>query len=480
MPRPFESADPLRRGPIRRPRPSTVPTRAPRPSQAQSIAQPSGQPVQDQDQYREFPLRAYTAQEMADSRYHIIKFAGKAKVDPATDFTPPIRFQRKDPKTLSPMDEEDEKEHKRNPFYRKRKTHQAQGGTDPRAEAIRKLRQEEHYPWVMEDFDNKNAWVSSYEAAQSDTYCVFVFDRDGFKMIPIEKWYKMSSRNRFPSLSLEQAEERMTNRNGQASQFLKKFKQEDSTAAAQRRMRMVEGSEERTQEKEEMDYDEEFPDDEGAPIMEGPEDDIKDIQDRIKKEQRQAGHPTTAGSDDIDDLFDDGEQIDKQGRKLKKYLRSRENNAYYDSDDDDNPYVSQSDSESETEIKVEPTDDSRPEPALSVFRRKQIKNLPYGMAVIQLPPHLLNRFPKGQWNPGLKPREADKKPRTKTPTPPANNNLLTADDVKAVIASKSVKINDLLQVLGPKIRLHPDNKDRLKAILKEVARLKEDKTLTLI
>lgn len=49
---------------------------------------------------------------------------------------------------------------------------------DPNA---RRIRYEEFYPWVMEDFDGQNTWVGNFEAGQMSQYVLFVLTRTGLK-----------------------------------------------------------------------------------------------------------------------------------------------------------------------------------------------------------------------------------------------------------------------------------------------------------
>ena len=56
----------------------------------------------------------------------------------------------------------------------------------------------------------KDGFVGNYEAGSSDTQQVlFVFDKDGFKMVPAEKVYKFTQRNKYATLTLEEAEAKM-------------------------------------------------------------------------------------------------------------------------------------------------------------------------------------------------------------------------------------------------------------------------------
>lgn len=95
----------------------------------------------------------------------------------------------------------------------------------------RKLRYEEYYPWVLEDYDGKNVFVGNYEAGSSDTqHVLFVFDKDGFKMVPAEKVYKFTPRNKYATLTLEEAEAKME-KNSSVPRWLMKHMEDQLSVA---------------------------------------------------------------------------------------------------------------------------------------------------------------------------------------------------------------------------------------------------------
>lgn len=570
MSRKFESADPLRRGGRRPPvsalraaalrasqtkQPSDSPVQTPGPSTAGVADLTKKQPPASMQGsgFQEFALKMCTTEDVAEARYHVLKFHSKVPIDPAGQFVHPIRLHRKDPRQLqllageeeenadvgdtnenamevdtkpyglgagSPSDGSAKQENKadpnappkRRPFGRKRKTRQIHGGS--KNDAARKLRYEEHFPWVMEDFDNKNTWISSYEAAQTENHAMLTYDAasNGFKVIPIEKFYRMTAAAKYATLSLEDAEERMESAHSMRDRWLMSHLQPRNSTnrlpspdqlgslgprnANISRMRTVVGSEERQSKfnmDEEMDYDDQemFDDDEGAPILDGPEEDLKEAEDRIKREQRKANELMDAGTtQDIDELFDDDEAREgKQGKKLRKALTELEKNQFYDTDEEDNPYVSSPDvSDSDEELNAQTntmTNGTNGEPTikqegdldahdglvlpLSQFRKKHISrdSLPRGTVVLQLPGHLLMKFQPGMWNPNVK-RESS------TPVE-EDPRLLTREDVRRNIKSGETDIKQLLGALKAKITQHKDNVPRLRQFVKEVARSKDRK-----
>ncbi|GMM49853.1 transcription factor IIF subunit [Starmerella bacillaris] len=532
----FESADPLRRG-VRRPRPAMI--RNSTAQLAQRNAQLNKPPLNpfmkdvgpkpeesNPGSFQEFALKMCNEEDIINTRYHVLKFHSKEPVDPAANFVSPIRLHRRDPKQLQTTvgngedefdsedgmeDEENEikpqtaeakaqavlgedgkSEQKRRPFGKKRKTRQVYGGE--KNEAARKLRYEEHYPWVMEDFDNTNTWVSSYEAAQSNNYAILTYDAasNGFKVIPIEKFYKMNPVAKYATLSLEDAEERMEGINVFKDRWLMSRLQPKMQAPeippATMRMRTVVGGEERQHKynlDEEMDYDDKemFDDDEGAPILDGPEEELKEAEERIKREQLKANELLNRGADeDIDDLFEEeSSKENKQGKKLRRALRALEKNQYYDSDDDENPYISSPDeSDSNDELNqdsnalelgstVKREEEDLALPMMTQFRKKHINrdSLPPGEIVLQLPPQMLAKFTPGEWNPDVK--------RTTEAPSVEDPRLLTREDVRSRIKSGETEIKQLLNALRPKLAQHKDNVDRLRQFVKEVARSKDRK-----
>lgn len=63
----------------------------------------------------------------------------------------------------------------------------------------------------MEDFDGYNTWVGSYEAGNSDSYVLLSVEDDGsFTMIPADKVYKFTARNKYATLTIDEAEKEWT------------------------------------------------------------------------------------------------------------------------------------------------------------------------------------------------------------------------------------------------------------------------------
>lgn len=434
------------------------------------------------------PKDAFNSEEQANNKAGILTDAeGDVEMKPAentspTPDAPNVKEEDKANGTTKPAGQEVDlsliapdggaRRSKANPFQKK--TRQVIVG-DPNA---KKLRYEEYYPWVLEDFDGKNTWIGNYEAGQTDAYVLFVLDgRGGFKMVPAEKWYKMTPRNKFPTLTAEEVEKQMA-KGEQTDRWVMKYFGNDEEKAQKpinmrRRFRTTDnavGEDGRRPDEDEndIDYEEEFDDDEGAPLMDGNEEEVKEAEKKIKREQQNAKISSLFQEPDDDEDDEQNQKVDKQGRHMLKYLRSREKNVNYDTDDDENPYASEESSEEEEEIttappigeavngstgeqasadttnssgnasngiKTEPdsnplsqTSPSSPSNGLNNDKAKKDKklkgkkskkdkkkkgaskrhmDLPAGMVILNLPPRSLAEFPPNLWNPNLKRRRAE-------------------------------------------------------------------------
>lgn len=518
------------------------------------------------------PLKACSREELKDTRNHIMRFQTKQDVDIVKNFTKPVRLHRKDPQNIqfhlsreemdkrrkegggisetvtepTYVDEEGNiiqpadmsqvapdggaRRHRRNLF--KRKTKQVHMMDEKK----RKLRYEEYYPWVIEDYDGKNVYVGSYEAGLSEsTHVLFVFDKDGFKMVPAEKVYKFTPRNRYATLTLEEAEAKME-KNQSAPRWLMKHMDEEggdarfrnsgysapvrplelsqSSTGSRYRMRTVQGgssSNGRDSDHDDLDFEEEFADDEEAPIMDGDEEENKLSEKKIKKEMLKAA--TFEGQldgddsgDDLNDLFEveKSRKVDKEGKKLKKVL-NRTEGGVYDSDDNEqiNPYVSQSDLESEEEsesefnVKTEPTDEvagSDPLRPRSFF----VSSAANGYIVIKAPKQFLRGFQPGEWNPQAKkrpqtfdtpsPKKTKRDEKSPSASPPPDNSaagdlnnagpngeLVTTWEVLDIVRNNPLTTKELLLKLKSRISTHKDNKLRIITIVKLNFRLVDGK-----
>ncbi len=395
-------------------RPMVVPPRRPSPSipnlPDDSEIKTSGFSSPALAPYTDFPLVTTKRAFMEGLRHHVIRFASKKSVDPQNteEFTRPVRLHRRDPRAppgggggnkdddmaMDGVDSKDglidSKERERQELLKaqrdaareaemaqvapsantggqkklnafKKKTQQIyRNDKTDEQKAESKLRYEETLPWFMEDFDNKQTWVGSYEAALSETHMILVHGQDGtFRMLPLERWYKFTSKNQFKSLTIEEAEARLDKKvtqprwfqRGELDKIAKESEKQNSRQAKKLWLGKIDGdqaSRSTITKNEHVDADDldfiedRFADDEENGMFEVENEETKEAEERIQRDQKQAN---------IFDLKDEKE-YDKQdrlekkeketekklGKGVKKALMKREKNFIYDSDSEDNPY----------------------------------------------------------------------------------------------------------------------------------------------
>lgn len=540
-------------------------------AQPDSSSPPSSKPATQTGEWNVIPLRACTKESLADTRNHILKFRSKQDVDILKSFHRPVRMHRKDPQniqfqlTRQQMDEKKRKElelaenggqngefgnngdpdnpnapvdmsqvapdggarrHRRNLF--KRKTKQVRVMDEKK----RQLRYEEYYPWVVEDYSGDNVYVGSYEAGSSEsTHVLFVFDKNCFKMVPAEKVYKFTPRNKYATLTLEEAEARME-KNLSAPRWLMKhldegdgtdvrFRRFGSTnrgtagpelAGRPGRMKTVQGgANDKDSDHDELDFDEEFADDEEAPIMDGDEEENKLLEKKVKKEMLKAAHfdgqsEAEEDSDDLNDLFEveKSRKVDKEGKKLKKVLNKTEGGIYESDNEEIAPFVSQSDlesndeSEPEVSVKPEPTDGGVADDFGSRQRTMFVTSVNDCVVVMKAPKSFLQTLPPGSWNPNVLKRAPPSEPvgpvkkiKTEGSTSPLpapatstsddlddsgpNNELVTKREVLDIVRQNPLTTKELLLNLRSRISMHKDNKLRIISIVKLNLRLVDGK-----
>lgn len=537
--------------------------------QADSASPAPPKPSSRAGEWNVIPLKACNKENLVDTRHHIIKFHTKQDVDILKTFHQPVRMHRKDPQNiqfqltrqqmnqkkrelleqgetgnnLSGVDGEQEnlndpvdmtqvapdggaRRHRRNLF--KRKTKQVKVMDEKK----RQLRYEEYYPWVVEDYTGDNVYVGSYEAGSSDsTHVLFVFDKNCFRMVPAKKVYKFTPRNKYATLTLEEAEARME-RNLSAPRWLMKHMDDGNgtdvrfrrggtfTPGATRpllagrpgRMKTVQGgTNDKDSDHDELDFDEEFADDEEAPIMDGDEEENKLLEKKVKKEMLKAAHfdgqlDVDNDSDDFNDLFEveKSRKVDKEGKKLKKVLNRTEGGIYESDNEEIAPFVSQSDLESDEESELEVTVKSETgeggvgDEVSSSHRSILVTSLADCVIVFRAPKSFLKTIPRGEWNPNVRRRISSFKSTghakgVKTegsvsplPLPLAtssedldfsgpNGELVTTLEVLDIVRLSPLTTKELLLNLRSRISNHTDNKLRIITIVKLNLRLADGK-----
>jgi transcription initiation factor TFIIF subunit alpha len=254
---------------------------------------------------------------------------------------------------------------KKKPFMSKKKTEQVRRTNDTAEEQKRsQLRYEEALPWHLEDFIDKHTWVGAYEAALSDCHLMLVLEDDHFRVVPVEKWYKFREKSKFRTLDADQAEALLKKKVREPRWLMVHQKQDEMKKMIEKDAQRATGFFTRSGEKEEkanvigaqreepapdadeLDFNEDelFDDDEENPIFEGDEDEQKDAQNRIKREQRHANIFDLHDEKEVDEEEERKKMLAKLQKELEKGTRKtllkREKNYVYEDSDDDNPYSS--------------------------------------------------------------------------------------------------------------------------------------------
>lgn len=384
-----------------RPAPSTAHPGTPNlPSTQSDFAENGFSGALVSENFVDYPLVTTKRAVKESLKHHIARFASKKVIDPRDEsqFTRPVRLQRRDPRTRSheanadkgqagqrlssetsnQFDDAEREEMEARKVTRekeradnlsqiapsigsvpnrsnvpKQKTQQV-SKTDMTPEEIARTRikYEEALPWHLEDFDNKNTWVGNYEAALSETHAVFKFENAGkMSMIPVDKWYRFSAKNQFKTLSIEEAERFMAKKIKDPRWFMEKQQEQAQRQELEKfaKQRKVYAGKQGTPapeglEADEMDFEEDrFADDEEHDDLFNDDEDAKAAEKRIKQDQLKAN---------IFDLKDEKEYDEEElkerkekeaqrvlGKKVRKALQKREKNYDYSSGSDVNPYT---------------------------------------------------------------------------------------------------------------------------------------------
>ncbi|KAL2311959.1 Transcription initiation factor IIF subunit alpha [Schizosaccharomyces pombe] len=503
--------------------------------------------TQSQQKFLDFQLSWCPESERKTTKYHLLKFHSNKAIDPSKTFVPPIKMQRRDPNAPSSSNGEQNAEQgsssnvniasiapyggaqnmKQNAF--KRKTRQVVK-VDPQA---RRLQEEELSPWIMEDFEGKNTWVSTMEGGQSSAYVLFMFSENGFKVIPTDRFYRFNQRNNFQTLSIDEAEAKMNKKTPIPRWFMKKESEENlaeaGTASPMYKLKTVPNARPVTGPRasgsdDELDYDEEFADDEEAPIMEGNEEDNKKLKDKIKKEMLTANLFGEADQD-VDLEEENDRQMSREGKKLQRYLKLLEKNLAYESDEEDeDPYASSHDASSEEEVlqeeeelqkreeklksrfsanasktntprplertpsSVSPVKASSqlqsPNTSIQIRSQEQLINKP-GYIILRLSSEKLSRFANDfpRMVPSMGSTETSVGDQVEvvgdtTNVPIDDSNLITEAEVMKALRAGPISIKDLVHLFQRKIRADNRNRLGIQKIIRKVARF-ENKLLVL-
>ena len=392
-------------------------------------------PAPEAKNYQDYPIFVERSTLMRGLHHHALKFQSKSNgtggfevVDPYNEsqFTRPIRLHRRHARDklqeveqsdaasgvddkerelmsakraerqaereanqalIAPTGETQKKPTKKKPQKKVEDVYMDENNPKHRARA--QLRYEEARPWHLEDFDSKNKWIGSYEQPLSYGSVMFEVQEGGFKMIPVEKWYKMTRTDRVDVMDSEQVEKHMAQKftaprwflgTQEAADHARKqaymMKKEQQLQAQRRRKEddedeapaLVKNEEYRADIDEiDFEFNDEFQDDdEGFIYGDAFDDETKEIEKKIRDEMRSANLGGT-GVKDEDKDWDEEEQQEKRAedeerqkqKKARKLLKKKELRHEYESDSEDRKYEDSSDSEENSDQEREKTEEER-------------------------------------------------------------------------------------------------------------------------
>lgn len=278
----------------------------------------------EDDEYEEFRLIS-TGKGPAIMPHHIMKIqSGKFDID---TLPKPIKMSRK-------QDAYEKEPEESNTYFKKKskafflpRDHQdvVLGGTEIRAGSLiapigSRFADPDKFPWILSDAENQQ-YTGNLEGSQSANHVLFLSVADGFRVIPVSKWYKFLAKSNHRTLTLEEAEEKMKDATKASSlhvsdRWLMKESSErgESTSKSSVKSKTMKSWKQKLMATDEpvtntksrkkdmdkmeigMDYDEEFADDEEVDF--GIED-----RDEAKEAQRRLHQKDNSGEVDPEDVW---------------------------------------------------------------------------------------------------------------------------------------------------------------------------------
>lgn len=233
------------------------------------------------------------------------------------------------------------------------------------------LRYEETLPWHLEDVDGKNVWAGSYVAALSEVNVALVISGGGFRMIPLERYYKFNHKRPQNIKSLEEAEKEIAKRETGADRWAlqdqKRLEERQQLADTRKflgggaKVKMESATSRaipKTERRDDNDIDlsgDEFQDDDENPGFDADDEDTKDAKERLRRDHLAASIFAEVKEEEVEkeEKEEKREKLREKGqsKKLRRNLIKHDQNLNYASDysDSDNPFESSSESDSDEE-----------------------------------------------------------------------------------------------------------------------------------
>lgn len=349
--------------------------------------------------YKDYRL-VTTKKEFLDGlRFHILQLTGDKSIDirNESEFPKPARMMRRDPRTVAPgqqreagidlkdglkPEEREELNKRKEQRQKEREANLAQ--IAPSQTASKKvpnfkkkvqqvfrpelteqdkrriqLNYEEKLPWHLEDFESSTCFIGQNQVGSANQYAAFVQETaaDGsgvFRLVPVEKVYHFNPKKKaVEAMSIEEAEAMMKRRGTEPEWLLQlrheRIKDAQHEVEAKKSRGLFSGAQManvagRQGEEADLDFDEDFADDEEGPLFEEKDEDEKLAEKKIKEDL------LTANIFDLKDIkeYDEAEEKEKReeeerkknNKRIRKALEKRERNYTLASDSEASSDVS--------------------------------------------------------------------------------------------------------------------------------------------
>ncbi|KAL5120635.1 transcription factor IIF subunit tfg1 [Pleosporales sp. CAS-2024a] len=371
-----------------------------------------------------FPL-IVTRRDLKELRHHVMRLQHKGPVDiqDKEQFTPPIRLHRRDPRAPpsgagSHFEEEETKEDleeikererielqkderrkvreenqakiaptgkTKTQAFKKNIEQKYRADDTPEAKKRQLLRYEETLPWHLEDFENKQTWVGTYESELSETHIMLSMDPNNphkaVYMAPMERWYRFNVKSKLKPTGddVDKIAFKIENDRGflgrLEAQAARKARDEALSKMGNRMATRLGGGADdegrirrpidfeggsmikREADADDIDFnlDEDFADDEEGlnGLFEGEAEDVKEAEEKLKRDRLAASlwdRPDEAQLALEEELAKKFAEDERQSKKIiSKQLAKKEKRHDYLDSDDENPYITSSESDTDTE-----------------------------------------------------------------------------------------------------------------------------------
>ena len=212
---------------------------------------------------------------------------------------------------------------------------------------------EEKLPWNLVDFDKKHCLVGLHQPTAAQTNVAFIFESAGhggldrYRLLPVEKVYHFSQKreDKIPKMTIEEVEKAMKRRGGDPEWLIRQREARVAETVREMDARRAKGIVSAAQldtragrqgEEADLDFDDDFADDEEGDLFVDKDEDTKLAESKIKEDQLLANIFDMKEEKEYDEAEvrekKESEARRKNFKGLRKALERRERNYNHGSD----------------------------------------------------------------------------------------------------------------------------------------------------